>query len=220
MAERRRSYEAVAWCYDALARIYSCGAIGRAKAWPVAWVRPGDRVLYVGIGSGEEAVLAARRGARVTGIDLSPRMLRAAEGRFEAAGLSAELLRGDFFEHRPARAYDMVAASFVLDIFSPEELQRALRHLVDLIRPGGWLALSDFAPPPSGGVRSWLSAAYYRPVDLAGWCLGLAALHPIYDYTEHFEALGIELVERRRFALWRRGPSFYESLVASKPEAG
>ena len=100
MPERRRSYETVAWCYDALARIYSLGAIARAKAWPVARLRPGDRVLYAGIGSGEEAVLAARLGARVTGIDLSRSMLRAAHRRFAAAGLAAELVQGDFFDHR------------------------------------------------------------------------------------------------------------------------
>jgi len=216
VADRTRSYEAVAWCYDVLARLYSLNAIARAKAWQVDFVRPGDRVLYVGLGTGEDALLAARRGAVVTGIDLSPRMLRRAEDRFRAEGLTAELIQGDFREHRPKEAYDFVAANFVLDIFGPTGVQRALSHLVALVRPEGLLALADFAPPASGMLRSCLSSVYYRPINLAGWLLGLCVLHPIYDLAADFDSLGIDLLARRAFRVGARGPALYESLIGSK----
>ncbi|MEM8797204.1 MAG: class I SAM-dependent methyltransferase, partial [Pseudomonadota bacterium] len=43
------------------------------------WPKPGDRILDIGTGTGWGARLAAWRGADVTGIDLAPGMIAAAE---------------------------------------------------------------------------------------------------------------------------------------------
>ena len=51
----------------------------------------GLRVLDVGTGDGTYAIGAARRGARVTGVDVSPAMLAAASSRAESAGVSLDL---------------------------------------------------------------------------------------------------------------------------------
>jgi demethylmenaquinone methyltransferase/2-methoxy-6-polyprenyl-1,4-benzoquinol methylase len=214
MQESGRSYEVVAWCYDAIAGLYSLDAIRRARAWQLGHMRPGERALYIGIGSGEDALLAAEHGLEVTGLDLSPAMLRRARGRFERHGRDVALIQGDLFEYIAVERYDVVVANFFLNVFAPDAMLRALTRVASLVRPGGLLALADFAPPGPGVLRRGLSAAYYRPINLAGHCLGLCSLHPIYDYTSHFDALGIELVARQSFGLGRRGPAFYESIAA------
>ena len=214
VSERPRSYEAMAWGYEEIARLYSLGRIARAKAWQVTRMAPGERVLYLGIGRGEDALLAARLGARVTGVDLSPAMLARLRRRLAREGLEAELIRGDLFDHGPSRPYDVVAANFVLNVFSEPVMRRALAHAAALVRPGGRLMLADFALPVRGWLDRCLCNAHYRPVNWAAWCLGLCSLHPIYDYACHLAGLGFELAERRRFALGSRGPALYETLIA------
>ncbi len=59
--------------------------------------------------------------------------------------------------------------------------------------------------------------AYYGPLNLGAWALGLCALHPIYDYPAWFEGASFELVERRSVGLWGEGstsPGCYETIVA------
>ncbi len=50
---------------------------------------PGDHVLELGCGTGEDAIWLARRGVRVTATDVSQSMLDVAQHKAAAAGLSA-----------------------------------------------------------------------------------------------------------------------------------
>ncbi len=148
-------------------------------------------MLYAGVGRGEEAVEAARRGARVTALDCAPAMLRRLDRRLAREGLGAELVEADLFTWEgPAEGYDHVGAHFFLNVFSPERMREALSRLTGLVG-GGRLVIADFA------TRA--SAAYYRPVSVAAWALGLAALHPIYDYAPELEALEFTVSRRDGF---------------------
>ena len=62
----------------------------------------GHDYLDVATGSGNAAEAAARRGARVTGLDLVPELIDAARARFESAGLEGEFVVGDA-ERPPVR---------------------------------------------------------------------------------------------------------------------
>ena len=57
--------------------------------------RPGERVVDVGCGTGNVALLAAERGARVTGVDPAARLLDVARADAEARGLAATFAAGD-----------------------------------------------------------------------------------------------------------------------------
>jgi demethylmenaquinone methyltransferase/2-methoxy-6-polyprenyl-1,4-benzoquinol methylase len=206
----------VAWCYDAIAKLYSGGAIAEAKVSHLAYLDPGDRVLYCGVGRGEDALRASRLGAAVTAIDLSPRMLEFLARSLEREALEAERLCGDVFDRRAPPHYDAVVANFFLNVFGDDELPQALAHLTSLLRPGGRLMLADFIAPRGDRFSRALAVAYYRPVNVAAWLLGLCALHPMHDYADGFAALGLRLVERRRFSIFGSGPAAYESLIAER----
>src|SRR4051795_13544273 len=55
----------------------------------------GDRVVDVGCGSGNAALLAAERGARVTGVDPAARLLDVAREEAAARGLDANFALGE-----------------------------------------------------------------------------------------------------------------------------
>lgn len=212
------SYDRVAWCYQELAAAYSLGAIRVAKASQLDELPAGSRVLYAGVGRGEDALQAARRGIAVTGLDHSAAMLRRLRRGLVGEAASARLVQADFFEHRAVGAgYDAVAVNFVLNIFPAAPMRRAIEHLGSLVRPGGKLLIADFAHPSGSTVQRALQRANYRPVNLVGRALGLCALHPLHDYAAELRAIGFEVTGRRGFGPFARGPVLYESLVATRP---
>jgi ubiquinone/menaquinone biosynthesis C-methylase UbiE len=96
VARRRSLPEAPAAPFDAVAARYDAefserrlGRWLRQAVWERlgAAFRPGDRVLELGCGTGEDALWLARRGILVTATDVSPRMLAVARAKIAAAGL-------------------------------------------------------------------------------------------------------------------------------------
>lgn len=211
-------YGRVAAIYDALAGLYSLGRIERSKRCQLGSLEAGERALFVGVGGGSDALEAARRGVRVTAIDLSGAMLARFGERLARSGLEAERIEGDVAGHRPAEPYDVVVAHYFLNLYSREVAAAMLAKLVSLLRPGGRLLVADFAPAAGGQVGRWLTAAYYRPVNWIAWLLGLCALHPIPDYPVLFAEAGLELREMRRFpVVFGRDPA-YHALLAQRPD--
>ncbi|MER5980332.1 class I SAM-dependent methyltransferase [Streptomyces sp. NPDC001857] len=101
--------------------------------------RPGD-LLDLGCGTGSLSLLAAERGHRVTGVDLSPAMLGRA--REKLAGRDAVFLLGDAAAPPVGeRRFDVVLVRHVL--WALPDPARALRHWRDLLRPGGRLVLVE-----------------------------------------------------------------------------
>lgn len=208
------SHERVAWCYDWLANAYSRGAISRAKVAQVEGLKPGERVLYVGVGSGEDALQAAKAGAELTCIDVSPAMLQRLRERLIRHDQSAALVCESVFDHRPERAYDVVVANFFLNMYRADGVGPMLDQLHSFLVCQGRLLIADFSPYRGGRLRRLVQDFYYRPVNLAAWALGLCALHPICDYADFMAVHGFELVERRGVSISPGGPEFFDLMTA------
>lgn len=74
-----------------------------------AEIRPGDRVLEVGAGSGYSAALMAAHGARVTSIEIIAELVESARATLRACGSPARVMVGDGTAGRPEDApYDRV----------------------------------------------------------------------------------------------------------------
>jgi SAM-dependent methyltransferase len=107
-----------------------------------AEVTAGTRVLDVGCGSGLTLALAAERGARPAGIDISPGLLAVARERLP----DADLREGDM-ETLPFgdAAFDAVLGVNAFQFAGDPE--RALREAARVVRPGGRVVASLFAAP-------------------------------------------------------------------------
>ena len=212
-----KNYDLVARVYDTLGLIYSGGQIHAAKNSQLAEMRAGDKVLYVGVGPGEDAVLAARKGAQVTCLDLSAQMLRQAEGRMRRHGCQAEFLQTDVLLHDRLDHYDVVVVNFFLNVFTRQQMRDMLAYLVTLVRPTGKLLISDFATPQGHPLARAMQAAYWGVTDLFYYLLGLCAWHPIYDYASYFPEVGLELREEKRFSPFKVGLGGFTALTAVRP---
>lgn len=132
-------------------------------------VRPGMHVLEIGFAPGKQlASLAARRGARVAGVDYSETGVRHARELFSALGLEGDLRCEDVFQTSFERArFDVVYSVGVIEHFEdPSEL---VRIHVELLRPGGTALIFI---PHYGGVYGSLQRRF-DPDNLAIHNLGI-----------------------------------------------
>lgn len=131
-------------------------------------LRSGERVLDVACGNGNAALAAARRFARVTGVDYVPALLARAGSRATADGLPIELREGDAEALPfPEGAFDVVLSTFGV-MFAPDQ-ERAARELVRVCRHGGRIGLASWTPDGFiGQVFRVLGAHVPPPPGLRG----------------------------------------------------
>ncbi len=212
-----RNYSRAAWFYETSARIYSLNQIARSKHHQLSYIQSGDRVIYLGVGSGEDAVLAAARQAHVTCVDISAGMLSATRRRLAARNLSANLIcqNAEALDH--VDRYDVCCANYFLNMFRHADMLTMLKQAVRMVRPGGRLLIADVALPQGNFVYRSINRAYRKLAMVSFWTLGLVPLHRDYDYGPPIQDLGLTIEETRYFRLFPGGPILFQCLVAYKP---
>ena len=213
----RVAYDKVARVYDLLGWLYTGGQIARLKQRQSATLEPNARVLYAGVGTGEELVTALARGAHPTALDTSSVMLERARLRLGQlpVGSGAERVRfccEDFFAHRAPEPYDRVVANFFLNVFAESMLPRCFARLSELVRPGGTLLIGDFAPPVDHPVERALQRAYYLPPLALFHLLTRNPWHGLYDYRPVAERAGFTLHAHDRTRIFGFGPRWLSTL--------
>lgn len=125
-------------------------------------VHAGERVLDVACGSGNAALVAARRNAEVTGIDYVPALLERAKTRAQAEGTKIDFRLGDAQQLPFAdQSFDVVVSVFGA-MFAPDQ-QRAARELLRVTRSGGRIGLMNWMPEDFGGDLFRTHGKYLPP---------------------------------------------------------
>jgi SAM-dependent methyltransferase len=125
-------------------------------------VQPGETLLDVATGTGNVAIPAAALGAEVTGLDLTPELLRVAEQRAVDAGVDVHFLEGDA-EELPFEddSFDRVTSCFGV-IFAPRH-ERSASELSRVARPGATIAFSGWTPEGLNGQMFRTVGSYMPP---------------------------------------------------------
>lgn len=166
-------FDAIAPRYDLVNRVMTFGLDQRWRRATVGALalEPGAVVLDLACGTGDLSRLAARRGYRVLGADVSEGMLAA--NHSGAPAVQAEAERLPFAD----RSLDGVVCGYALRNFT--ELGSALAEVARVLRPGGRLAFLEVATPPPGPVRTGFSWWFERVVP---WLGGLLSDREAYRY--------------------------------------
>jgi SAM-dependent methyltransferase len=128
-------------------------------------VGPGTRLLDVGCGAGRIAVLAARKGAEVTGCDIATNWLEQARSRAAAEGLAISFDEGDA-ESLPYANHEFdVVVSMIGAMFAPRP-ELVARELVRVCRPGGTIAMANWTPGGFVGQMFKAVAQHIAPTDM------------------------------------------------------
>jgi len=124
-------------------------------------IEPGQRVLDVAAGTGNTALRAAERGARVVASDLTPESLARGREAARAAGLELDWVEADAQSLPFADgAFDVVMSSFGA-MWAPDH-QAVAGELLRVCRPGGTVGMANFTP--EGLISDFLAVfAPYLP---------------------------------------------------------
>lgn len=127
-----------------------------------AGIEPGMKVLDVACGTGNAARAAARLGAQVTGLDLTPKLLKAGQARAAVERLSIDWREGDA-EDLPFdnASFDRVLSTFG-HMFAPRH-QRTADEMARVCRRGGMIVTATWTPEGTVGAIFETSSSFMPP---------------------------------------------------------
>jgi demethylmenaquinone methyltransferase/2-methoxy-6-polyprenyl-1,4-benzoquinol methylase len=172
----RGLFATIADRYDLITVVLSYGQDRRWKRRLVALadLTSGVRVLDVATGTGDIAFECAARGASVTGLDVTQRMVEIARGKgaVSASGVSSvgpapRFVVGDMMALPfTSGSFDVVTTGYGLR--NVPDLRTAIDEIRRVLKPGGHFLSLDFNRPPNAAVRS----VYLSYLELVGGMLG------------------------------------------------
>jgi ubiquinone/menaquinone biosynthesis C-methylase UbiE len=137
--------------YDLMAKLLGADAARVLLAEHVA-VKPGDRVLEIGCGTGSLLLVVKKMqpGAEAVGLDPDPNALALARRKAQKAGVELRLDQGYADElPYPDASFDGVVSSFMFHHLPRDVKEKALREAGRVLKPGGRFHMADFAGPES-----------------------------------------------------------------------
>lgn len=178
-------FDAIAARYDFLNHLLSAGI---DKRWRKAAIRSlgltgKERVLDLCTGTADLAIAARAatpRAARVVGVDFAGAMLRVGQDKLLQGGLAdrVTLVRGDA-ARVPVATSAVDAVTIAFGIRNVEQTAEACAEMFRVLKPGGRLAVLEFAIPRTAIVRAGYLFYFNHVLPRIGQ---LVARHQAYAY--------------------------------------
>jgi ubiquinone/menaquinone biosynthesis C-methylase UbiE len=148
--------------YDRMAKLFGFGPSLINRAIELIPVKPGQRVLDLGCGTGLFCVaLADRIGTKgeIHGVDLSRKQLDRAREKLTEKGVPFMLHRCSMDELPfESASFDMVVSSLAIHAATPPTRRTAIREAARILKPDGRFVLVDWTRPEGFIQRVW----YFR----------------------------------------------------------
>lgn len=186
----RAKYDRIAPLYDLLDLPFEYGRYRSIRPGVFAEVEEARTLLDCGVGTGRNIPFYLQ-GARVTGIDLNPGMLKRARRRAKKYGRGMDLTEADVIDLPFAsNSFDAATATFLFCVLPPDLQEPALREVSRVVKPGGTIILLEYTRsenPVSRKVQDlwapWVRFAYGAGFDR--------------ETANHARAVGLEIEEAR-----------------------
>ncbi len=204
-------FDGIAERYDLLNRIISLGIDQRwrKKTADALALPENGRVLDLATGTGDLALLIARREPSTTlvGLDPSEKMLAVGERKVQAAGLGSriELVVGDA-QALPFEANVFDGTCIAFGIRNVPDRSAALREMARVTRPGGRIAILELSEPRSGlmgplarfhvhTVVPWVGSLLSGAKEYRYLQRSIAAFPPAEEFAQQMENADLRVVQ-------------------------
>ena len=190
----RSMFDSIAGDYDSLNHLLSLGIDKSWRRRAVAEVMKDapTRILDVACGTGDLAVslaVKAPKGAKVTGVDISEKMLSKVGAKAAKAGVAfnvkTEVADGENLPYADG-AFDALTCAFGIRNF--EHRDKGLAEFLRVLRPGGKAVILELSVPRNETLRK-MYTLYFSTIlpKIGGWISGdPAAYHYLAASVNHF----------------------------------
>lgn len=175
-------FDRIARVYDRMNSVMTAGLHHRwrERAADLAQLAPGARALDVACGTGDLALELARRvgpGGEVIGCDFSEQMLELARAKAATAAAAGATLAPLRFEwanalELPYRDDEFAAATVGFGVRNFADLERGVRELVRVVRPGGRVVILEMTTPTKPPLSTFFRVWFDRIVPVLGRLAG------------------------------------------------
>lgn len=192
-----------------------------------AGLRAGEPFLDIASGSGAVSIPAARLGAKVTSVDLSPVMLDRLQERARTGGLAIEtrVMDGHALDF-PDNTFDAAGSQFGVMLFP--DMPRAIREMTRVVRPGGRVLMIAYGAPQRieffqffvAAIQSVAPEFHGPPMDPPPLPFQLQDPERLRTELQHAGLKNVrveQITEKLEFAT---GQQLWDWLVNSNPIAG
>lgn len=162
-------------------------------------IRPGDRILDLGSGAGNDCFVARSltgETGHVTGLDFTEPMLRKAEeNRMKMGYMNVEFVFGDIEDMPlPDSSYDVVLSNCVLNLVPDKE--KAFSEVFRVLKHGGHFCVSDVVVKGTLSVKARSDAELY-----AGCVSGASTMDEYLGFILHSGFSDIRIHKERRIQI-------------------
>ncbi|MFB0566201.1 MAG: corrinoid protein-associated methyltransferase CpaM [Candidatus Aminicenantaceae bacterium] len=170
-------------------------------------IKKGDIVLDLGCGTGALTLRAAKRGAKVKGIDVNPRMLDIAKSHLREAKLTENVELYDMgvaeLGSEEREKYDAVTSGLCFSELTENEFSYTMSQVKRILKPGGLLLVGDEVRP-TNILKKLFTVILRIPLRIATYLLTQNTTRALQDLPGRIQSFGfliesIKLNKRENF---------------------
>ena len=201
-----KSLEHKAEKYDKGIKLITLGKLPKIKQFIVDnYLHEGEKILDIGMGTGTFAILAAQKGVRVTGIDISEKMLEVAKNKITQENLSEqiEIIKMpviDMDEKFKNKSFDKVVATLSFSEFYQKEQEFCLTQINRVLKNNGEFVILDEVKPKN----IWKKILYFFvriPIAFINFLKAHVSTSSLKNFDEKLETHNFLILEEHLYLL-------------------
>jgi len=188
--------ESVPSRYDQGIYILTLGKLDKVYDRLTSYIKKEQKVLDLGCGTGALTLRAAKKGAKVKGIDINPQMLEIAQKRAIKKNLiqNIELCEMGVAElgSEESESYEVVMSGLCFSELSEDELIYTLKEIKRILKPEGLLLIADEVTPKNISKKI-LNEIIRFPLKIIIFIITQTTTHAIDNLPKKIKESGLSI---------------------------